>query len=163
LVSDFEGGAVRSAFGAGWTLSTDGLLGGKSSATFAVAKGGASGSEGALLIRGRVADRPQPRWAGVRFLPGRSMFEPADLSAKAALAFWARGDGKPYSVLLFTRKRGFRPSAKTFVAGREWRKYRFKLDEFDGCDGRDILGVFFGGGPEAGDFELRLDDVRFEK
>ena len=162
LVSDFEGGEVRSEFGSGWTPSSDSALGGRSSATFEIAADGANGSKGALLVRGRVADRPQPRWAGVSFIPGRSRFEPANLSAKKALAFWAKGDGKTYSVMVFTRKGGFTPSGKTFVAGEEWKLHRFELKEFDGCDGSDLMGVFLGGGPEAGDFELRLDDVQFE-
>jgi hypothetical protein len=162
LVSDFEGGEVRSEFGSGWSPSSDSAFGGRSGATFEIAEGGAIGSKGALLIRGRIADRPQPRWAGVRFNPGRSMFEPANLSAKKALTFWAKGDGKTYSVMIFTRKGGFRPSGKSFAAGKEWKLHRFELKEFDGCDGSDLLGVFLGGGPEVGDFELWIDDLRFE-
>ena len=40
--------------------------------------------------------------------------------------------------------------------------HRFELKEFDGCDGSGLMGVFFGGGPATGPFELLIDEVRFE-
>jgi hypothetical protein len=36
------------------------------------------------------------------------------------------------------------------------------LKDFDGCDGNGLTGLFFGGGAEAGPFELRIDGVRFD-
>ncbi len=87
---------------------------------------------------------------------------PVDLSRKKAISFQAKGDGKSCFVMLFFQKRGFQPSIQTFVAGQEWMQHRFKIEEFDGCDGRDIMGVFFGGGTESGDFRLQIDEVRFE-
>jgi hypothetical protein len=87
---------------------------------------------------------------------------PANLSAKKGLSFWVQGDGKSYSVMLFTQARGFQPSLKSFVAGPEWKQVRFPLAAFDGSNGEGVSGVFFGGGAEVGKFELRIDDVRFE-
>ncbi len=162
LVSDFEGEKVTSTFGSGWMLSTDQIVGGKSMGKFERVKGGAKGSQGSLLITGTIANRPDPRWAGVTFYPGARPMTPVDLSAKKSVSFYAKGDGKSCFVMLFFRKRGFRPSTKTFVAGQEWMQHRFKIEEFDGCDGRDIMGVFFGGGTESGDFRLQIDEVRFE-
>jgi imidazolonepropionase-like amidohydrolase len=161
LVSDFEAGEVRATFGAGWAASTDSMLGGKSSATLEVVEGGANGSRGALRIRGRVADRAEPRFAGAHFLPGRSQFEPANLSAKSSLSFWARGDGKRFSIMVFSRKGGFTPSVKEFIAVGDWKRYRFELKDFDGCDGSDITGLFLGG-TQPGEYELWVDDVRFD-
>jgi hypothetical protein len=87
---------------------------------------------------------------------------PANLSAKKTVSFWVRGDGKPYTVMIFTQSRGFQPSFKQFVATPEWTQQRFNLSSFDGCDGSDIMGLFFGGGGQVGPFEFQIDDVRFE-
>ena len=52
LISDFEGeqATTKTSFGAGWTISTDALRGGKSKAQSAVVNAGASGSAHALQI-----------------------------------------------------------------------------------------------------------------
>lgn len=162
LVSDFEGEKIESVFGSGWAVSTDFFVGGKSKARFERAGEGADETEGSLVVTGTVQDRPQPRWAGVTFSPGPFPMAPANLSSKKAISFWAKGDGKQYYVMLFFQKRGFQPSVKTFVAGDEWKQHRFKINEFDGCDGSGITGVFFGSGAKAGDFRLQVDQVRFE-
>jgi imidazolonepropionase-like amidohydrolase len=162
LVSDFERGKIQSAFGNGWSISTDVFVGGKSKADDAIVEGGAQNSKYALKISGIIEDRPQPRWAGAMFSPGPSPMAPANLSQKKAISFWAKGDGKTYSVMLFFQANGFAPSAKTFEAGAEWKKHRFELKDFDGCDGSGLMGVFFGGGANVGPFELQIDDVRIE-
>jgi hypothetical protein len=96
------------------------------------------------------------------FSPGKAPMSPADLSSKKAITFWARGDGKPASLMIFFQSRGFSPSLQTFEPGKEWARHRFELKDFDGCDGKGLLGVFFGGGPEVGKFEFQIDDIRFE-
>ncbi len=162
LVSDFEGETAKSAFGSGWAISTDSLVGGKSKAEFEIVSGGAGKSKGSLMVRGTIDDRPQPRWAGAMFSPGAAPFAPANLSAKKAIAFWAKGDGKSCSIMVFAQSNGYRPATKTFVAGKEWEQHRFALADFEGCDAAGLMGVFFGGGAETGKFEFQIDDVRFE-
>ena len=54
------------------------------------------------------------------------------------------------------------PSLQTFVPDSEWKQFSFKLSDFDGCDGHDLTGLFFGAGLPAGRFALQIDDVRFE-
>jgi imidazolonepropionase-like amidohydrolase len=162
LVSDFEGDAPRSAFGSGWSVSTDSFVGGKSKAELKVVPGGAGGSKGSLRIEGTIDDRPQPRWAGALFSPGRAPMAPANLSAKKAISFWAKGDGQTYSLMLFTQSGGFAPATREFVAGEDWSKHRFALKDFNGSDGSGLMGVFLGGGSRTGPFRLQVDDVRFE-
>jgi imidazolonepropionase-like amidohydrolase len=163
LVSDFEGEKISAAFGAGWTVSTDQLFGGKSTAKFTLVAGGANDSKRALLITGNVQER-EPRWAGAMFSPGAKAMTPANLSAKKAVAFWARGDDKTYAVMLFFQSHGlgFQPSIRTFVAGSDWKRHRFELKDFDGCDGSDIMGVFIGSSRTPGPFAFHIDDVVFE-
>jgi hypothetical protein len=162
LVSDFEAEPLAVSFGVGWMTSTDAYVGGGSRAEFERIAGGAAGSKGSLRVKGDIQDRPQPRWAGTIFYPGTGPMTPANLSAKKTVSFWVRGDGKPYTVMIFTQSRGFQPSFKQFVATPEWTQQRFNLSSFDGCDGSDIMGLFFGGGGQVGPFEFQIDDVRFE-
>jgi imidazolonepropionase-like amidohydrolase len=161
LVSDFEGETAKVAFGSGWVVSTDSFVGGKSKAEFQVVNGGAANSKGSLLIKGTIDDKTPPRWGGALFSPGSAPMSPANLSAKQAITFWAKGDGKTCSIMVFAQSNGFVPSVKTFVAGKEWEQHRFGLKEFEGCDPAGLLGLFFGG-DDAGPFEFQIDDVRFE-
>jgi imidazolonepropionase-like amidohydrolase len=164
LISDFEGpsSTTKTAFGAGWTVSTDALMGGKSKAQISVVDGGAGGSAHALVIAGTIDGGPGQHWAGVLFSPAERPMSPANLSGKSGISFWARGDGKSASVMVFSQTRGFIPAIKSFTTGREWRQFHFGWKDFDGLDGAGTLGVFFGGGNEPGAFELTIDDVRLE-
>jgi hypothetical protein len=63
--------------------------------------------------------------------------------------------------MVFSRKGGFTPSVKEFIAVGDWKRYRFELKDFDGCDGSDITGLFLGG-TRPGEYELWVDDVRFD-
>jgi imidazolonepropionase-like amidohydrolase len=162
LISDFEGekAATRTAFGAGWAVSTDAMIGGKSKAATAVIGGGAGGSAHALKITGTIEDSGNQHWAGVMFSPGTRSMSPANLSGKAGISFWAKGDGKPAYVMAFNQSRGYVPATKTFVTTAEWKQFQFAWKEFDGLDGSGTLGIFWGGGTRPGPFELQLDEVR---
>jgi imidazolonepropionase-like amidohydrolase len=161
LISDFEGEnpTTRTAFGAGWVISTDERLGGKSTAATTVVDGGANGSAHSLKIMGTIEEGSGQHWAGVFFSPGTRSMSPANLSGKAGISFWAKGDGKPAYVMAFAQSRGYIPATKTFVTGQEWKQFHFKWNEFDGLDGAETYGIFWGGGTKPGAFELQLDDV----
>ena len=162
LVSDFDGGDAKTQFGAGWSVSTDQIVGGKSTAAMKVVEGGAGGTGGALLVRGTVAGGLPYAWSGVMFSPGELPMAPANLSSKTALRFWARGDGAAYRVMLFSLARGRQPLVRELVAPAEWKEFVFPLKDFEGFDGRDLIGVVIAAGPGPGDFALTLDQVRFE-
>jgi imidazolonepropionase-like amidohydrolase len=164
LISDFEAekAASQAAFGAGWMVSTDAFIGGKSQAQLAIVPGGAAGSAHALKITGTIAPGAGQHWAGAFFSPGAAPMTPANLSAKAGLSFWARGEGKTASVMVFSQSRGFIPATKTFVAGPEWKQFRFAWNDFDGLDGSATMGIFWGHSGDPGPFELQIDEVRLE-
>ncbi len=160
LISNFEGekATTATAFGAGWMVSTDVLRGGKSKAQVSLVAG-ANKSAHALKISGVIEAGPGQHWAGVMFSPGVQPMSPANLSAKRGISFRARGDGTPAYVMVFSQVRGFVPAIKTFTPGHEWAPYTFDWKDFEGLDGAGTLGIFIGGGAEAGPFELQLDDV----
>jgi imidazolonepropionase-like amidohydrolase len=161
LVSDFEGENPTARFGSGWSISTDLIAGGKSTAAIRVVSGGANNSQGSLLITGEIRPDLPFAWAGAMFSPGATAMAPANLSSKREISFWAKGDGKTYRIMLFAASLGFRPALKSFVAGPEWKQFTFRISEF-GIDGCDLMGVLFAGGPAKGSFAFQIDDVRFK-
>jgi imidazolonepropionase-like amidohydrolase len=161
-IADFEdSGAPKARFGAGWMVTTDTMAGGKSIGKMEVVSGGAQDSKGALLVTGEVRQGFAFPWSGVMFSPGAAVMQPANLSSKKAIRFWAKGDGQTYQVMVFDQKLGYRPATKSFVAGPEWKEFVLPFTSF-GVDGSGILGLAWTAGPKLGTFELRLDNVRLE-
>jgi hypothetical protein len=160
-VSDFEGDKISANFGAGWMISTDAMMSGKSTAQFKLAEGGAEGSRQCLLISGTIKEGAAFRWSGAIFLPGKSFIDPANLSFVKGLSFQARGQGAGFAVLLFSRSGGFIPAVRTFEAGPEWKEYFFPWENFN-AEGYDINGIFIGAYQKTGDFGLQVDNVKLK-
>jgi hypothetical protein len=161
LVSDFEGQQVSASFGAGWTISTDIMAGGKSKAQMRLAEGGAEGSAQALLVAGETVPGGANLWAGAFFSPGPAMMTPADLSFAKVISFWAKGEGQEFTVMIFAQSHGYRPIARPFAPTGEWRKFEFPLADF-GLKGDDIMGIFIGASGKPGPFSLWLDNFRLD-
>jgi imidazolonepropionase-like amidohydrolase len=159
LVADFEDAKLTAKFGAGLTPSTDAMRGGTSTVDLKIVAGGPKGSTHALAVTGEIKGEHYP-WAGVMFSPGAVTMAPANLSSKKTLTFWVKGDGRRYRVMLFARHLGFMPATRTFVAGRQWTEVSMPIASFEGLDGRDLLGILWTGGPEAGRFALTLDQIQ---
>lgn len=85
-ISNFESGAIESAFGSGWSVSTDTMMGGTSSATIKLSDGGAATTQKSLSVVG-VAQDKSPAFSGVMFSPGLAPMAPADLSTQKSIRF----------------------------------------------------------------------------
>lgn len=161
LISDFEGESIEAKFGAGWMISTDAFMGGKSKAEMKLVPGGAQGSPKSLQVTGTVVPGSALNWSGVMFMPGPTMMAPTDLSARKSISFWAKGDGKRYVCMIFAQSLGWTPAGQEFTADPEWREYSFTFESFR-LKGNDVMGIFIGASGEAGDFGLQIDDVRLK-
>ena len=161
LISDFENGSIETTFGAGWSISTDQIRGGNSKAQYTIESEGANGGNYSLLITGNInAGSPYP-WAGAMFFPGSTPGQPANLSEKKGISFWAKGDGLWYSVTISAGSFMAIPTSVSFVAGAEWQQHSFLFSEFDAIDTREVLGISFNaGGTTLGPFRFQIDDVR---
>ena len=159
-VSNFDDGKLGSFFGCGWQVSTDQMLGGKSSAEMKVVEGGAEASPYALQVKGNIAPGAMYKWAGAMFFPGSKPMVPVDLSRFKQIVFWAKGEGKDYRIMLYAERFGYIPLQKNFFAGPEWKQYVFPLNDFSQFDGKGLMGVLFTG-IEEGDFSLFIDGVEF--
>lgn len=158
-VSTFDGDGVEAAFGS-WQPTTDQMAGGRSEVRHALVAGGAGGSRGALEVAGEVKPGFGFPWAGVIFFPAAAPMQPSDLSARRELVFQARGDGRSYSVLLFSgaSAQGM-PAMQSFVAGPQWREVRIPLSGFAGADLAQVRGIAFTAGQPHGTFAFRIDGV----
>jgi len=162
-IADFdEGDAPKAKFGAGWMVTTDSLAGGKSIGKMEVVAGGAEGSKGALRVTGEVLEGFAYPWSGAMFSPGAGPMQPANLSGRKAIQFWAKGDGQTYQVMLFSKKLGYRPATQNFVAGPEWKQITLPFKAFGDVDGSDIMAIAWTAGPKTGKFELELDSIRLQ-
>ncbi len=153
-IADFEQPRPEARFGAGWQPSTDAMRGGKSTVTLTTA-------DGALNIQGSIDGDGLPNaWAGAMFFPGPRPMAPTNLSSHPILRFRARGSG-PLSVMLFAAQLGFMPSVRRVELTDAWTEQSIDLRELV-SEPYDVSGLFFGGPPLAGPFEIQLDDVRLE-
>jgi imidazolonepropionase-like amidohydrolase len=159
-ISDFEDGTTKASFGFGWLATSDQVVGGKSTAEIHVAPGGANGSRFALAVHGEILPGFPFAFAGAAFYPGSAPMQPADLSASQAIAFWAKGDGQTYRLMVYSQARGYIPGMQPFTAGPEWRLYTFPLAEVGGTDGRDVTAIVFSAGPKPARFGFQIDEVR---
>jgi len=143
-------------------ISTDSIMGGKSSAEMKVVDGGANSDAHSLDVSGTVDGGLPFAWAGVMFSPSARPFAPVNLSARKSISFWAKGDGKTHRVLLFTESGGRMPAQQTFEAGSAWKRVRFPFSVFNGTDGHDVSAILFVGGPAEGKFAFQIDEIRVE-
>ena len=143
----------------------DSMNGGKSMAKIEVVDPGAANSKGALQVTGEVVAGGPFLFAGALYSPGAAPMQPANLSGKRSIGFWAKGDGKSYTLLVLTESRngqsGEIPAMTTFVAGPEWKQYMFPFATFD-TDGSDLSGIGFIRVQEPGKFQFQIDQVEFK-
>jgi len=162
LVSDFEDMTPTTRFGMGWVVSTDSVVGGNSHSAFRVVAEGANRSAGSLLIEGEILPGYAFPWAGAMFVPGASRMQPVNLSSRKRIVFWAKGDPATHRIMLYAKSYWPVPVSRFFVTDREWRRYAFKISDFDGMDGHDLIGITFAAGLKNGKFAFHIDDVAFE-
>jgi len=160
VVSNFDDLKIAANFGS-WTVMTDGVMGGKSTATMEAVAGGANGSKGAMHVAGENVKGAAFLFAGVMYSPGSGMMQPADLSGKKNITFWAKGDGKTCRFLVFTETQGQNPAFRSFVAAAEWKQYTFSLASL-GTDGHDLSGLGFLSPAGPGKFEFFIDEVEIK-
>lgn len=158
-ISDFDGDQIAAEFGDGWQISTDTLFGGSSEAKMALVKPGAAGSAGALEITGTIKPGAPFPWAGAMFFPASPPMSPANVSTFKEIVFDARGDGRTYTVMVFTTALGNIPATQTFTPDPEWREHVLPFKAF-GIDGSDLRGILFSADATPGAFRFAIDNVR---
>ena len=163
LVDDFEGevatasmGLLPAKFGAGWMQTTDQMAGGASVVAL-------KRDSGALAVSGEIKTGFAFPWSGAMYFPAAQAMQPADLSTRRELVFRTRGDGRSYSVMLFSGVQlQSMPSVKPFIAGPEWTEVRIPLAGFNGADLSRVRGLAFTAGQPVGAFAFQIDSVELK-
>jgi imidazolonepropionase-like amidohydrolase len=160
LISDFEQGDAGVQFGSAWTGTTDAMAGGASTVEQTWIEGGAGGSRGALRLSGEIRPGFAFPWAGTMFHPASVAMQPVDASARSELVLQMRGDGRRYSVMLFSgASANAMPSIQVVTPGPEWGKVRLALADFRGADLTRLRGIAITAGQPQGGFSFAIDQV----
>jgi ABC-2 type transport system permease protein len=161
VLADFDNGSERTAYGNGMLAGGDESQQGKSTATQKLVDGGAQGSKAALEVSGEVRPGAQYPTAGTFFFPtGEIMKASLDISAKKSLSFQVRGDGKQYTLMIFTAG-SYIPIMQPFSTGPDWQEVKVDLARHAGADFRQVRG--FGVVSMAmGSFQFQIDELRLE-
>lgn len=144
-----------------WTTVNDGVMGGRSTGRFRI-------EEGTLVFYGNLSLANNGGFASVRSRPAN-----LGLKLEQEICFRVKGDGRTYSVNLYTTDRrtafSFRSSFATL--GDEWVEVKIPLSKFEATsfgrtmrnvqlDPNQVVGMgFLLGDKRSGPFELRIDWV----
>ncbi|MEM8932509.1 MAG: amidohydrolase family protein, partial [Acidobacteriota bacterium] len=151
LLADFTDG-LGSHFGAGWSDTTDGMMGGQSVVALEVV-------DGALRVEGELKPGAPFPWAGaIAFLGPRQMV-PVDLSTRTEIAFRARGEAASAMLMVFSGDMQGIPPSRPFDVGPEWRTVTVPLDAFTGLDLSTWRALSWNAVGAPGTFHLEIDDV----
>ena len=105
----------------------------------------AAGDRMKNLLARLTTNRFKAVFAGAWFTPGKNRVVPADLSAHKKLSFWAKGKPAKHSVMIFAADLPYSRSTKRFEVTEKWTQFTYDIAEFDGCDGKNVFGFWFGG------------------
>ena len=151
LVAGFEEG-FEASFGA-WDVTTDQMTGGSSSVNVGV-------RDGALVVTGEIAPGVPFPWAGVIWMPGAQPMQPVDFSGREVIRFRTRGDGRQYSLMLFSSAQPAGPPPMvTFIAPEEWTRLEIQLEDFPTATPEIIAGLAFVAVGPVGAYAFEVDEV----
>lgn len=162
-IASFDEGSAQAPYGMGIQPGGDEFQGGKSTATQRLVDGGADGSKGALEITGEVRPGTQYPSAGAFFFPeGPPTQGVMDYTKKKTLSFYARGDGKQYTLLVLSGTPVRMPPLMLgFTAGPEWQKHEFQIADLGAADWQRVRLIGWMQNSQ-GAFQFQLDDIRLE-
>lgn len=160
-ISLFNAEKLASPFGFGWVPSNDARMGGKSVTEIKLAANEPAG-QAAISIHASVKEGFAFPWSGVAFFPGKIPMEAVDLSAANTLRFKVKGDGKNYSASI-TLQGSYIPISVKFNAPEEWKEISIPFSQFKGMDASIVTILAFNAGPEIGEYQFQIADVRLLK
>ncbi len=153
---------LSSGFAMNWVTTTDQLANGKSTAALSIITPGAQESSGAMRINGEISTKFFFPWSGAGVFFSEDFTLPFDFSDYKTISFYARGDERELSVLLFTRTSLQRPATKTFNITSDWQFYEIELSSIRGAALDEVFGLAITAGRPKGAFYFELDDVRLQ-
>ena len=109
---------------------SDTIFKGNSKVRLRVVDGGPDRSPSIMILACDARPGIKYPFAGAMFIPALAQAEPK-LAGIKEVSFWSKGDGKIYSVAMFTRTGGATPVLRPFIAGKDWaRNIQFRFLNF---------------------------------
>jgi imidazolonepropionase-like amidohydrolase len=152
LIADFSDG-LAARMGQPFGVSTDAMMGGKSTAELSV-------KDGALHVQGNVDGGLPFAWAGTLWMAGAKPMEPLDFAGRKELVFKVRGPARMATAMVFSGEQAQgMPAMQPFAIKPEWTEIRIPLEQFKGVDLAHLRALAFTAGLPAGEFSFELDDI----
>ena len=120
------------------------------------------GGQASVMVHAKVNAGFAYPWAGLGFFPAKQPMQGADLSAANTLKFKVKGDEKSYSASISVQG-SYIPLIVRFVATGQWQEITLPFSKFKGLDPSIITLISFNAGPETGDYQFQIADVRLVK
>jgi len=164
VIADFETEAMAVRSGQPFSITTDMMAGGRSTATQAWSATGANGSKGALKVQGVVDGGLPYAWAGTLWMAGSAPMQPVDFSARRELVFKVRGpEERSGLAMIFSGPSAqARPAMLPFKITREWTEVRLPLADMAGADLSKLRALALTVGLPAGAFAFEVDDLELK-
>ncbi len=157
-IATFSEQKISSPFGMGWHTSSDAMLGGKSQIQYQVMDAQSDG-DAVLRMSAKVNPGFAFPWAGLSFFPGQDQTQAVDLSQVNVLRLKIRGDGKMYSVA-FSIQGSYIPLSYRIKSTQDWQEVSVPFNQVAGLDPTIITAIAINAGPETGEYQLDIADIR---
>lgn len=145
-----------------WAPSDDQMANGKSVAILEPTESGANGSRGALQVNASVKPGFPFPWAGAAIGDFEPPIDGFDVSQYSHIVFDVKGTPGKYRVMAFSADVAGIPPSQNFTISEQWQPVTLPLDKFAGFNPKQFSGFAFVAGPEFGESQFVLDNVRFE-
>ena len=152
FVAAGEGVRIEAPFGS-WSVSTDAIVGGSSTARATLT------DDGAVRLTGTVAQGGFAQWAGIAWMPGPRMMAPVNLGAARGIAFRIRGTANGPGLMGFSVAGGQRPSLLPIQIGPVWREVSVSFADLPRFD-RTGTTMLLIGAFAPGEYAIEIEDVR---
>jgi len=151
ILSDFTGG-LNTPSKLFWSATDDSRANGLSTVTITL-------EADALKVNASVKQGFMFPWAGASLFGNSAI----DISDYSMLRFKVRGTTGQYQVMMFSGSQTGAPPSQTFGVSNEWRTITLPLGDFKGLDRTRLSGLAIVAGPNLGEFEYYLDDLKLIK
>lgn len=145
-----------------WAPSDDQMANGKSVATIKHSELGANNSDGALQVTGSVNPGFPFPWAGAAVGDFEPPINGFDVASYSHIVFDVKGSPGTYRLMVFSADLAGIPPSQNFTVDEQWQEVALSIEEFAGFNPKQFSGLAIVAGPEFGESQFMLDNVRFE-
>ena len=139
-----------------WSITNDSMANGASSTALKI-------EDNSLKVNAKVEKGFMFPWSGAMVLGRNPDKDRFDVSGYVTVSFEVRGTAGSYRAMAFSGNNLGIPPTQSFKVSSNWRTIELPLDDFNGLDLKNFSGLALVAGPELGQFEYYLDNVKLTK